>query len=378
MVESVPLDIEALVTTPSTDRSQVAPPQRPQDAVAEKLQRAAAAIAARHGADLNQTPPAVEYDPVTKRRYFETAPIPLRRLLGSPLAMTGRWAQGPNKERKLSGGWGDPRSFSYERGSAATARHQGLDFLAAHGEELLACGDGRVTFAGYQSRTGPVGVEGARQGEGGQILNGKGEVVAIQDEVGFGGIAVHIAHDGDFEGYRTEYYHLSAVTVRAGQRLMEGQVIGAVGNSGVRGIGPHLHFQVALVTAGIRALVRPSAIVPNYWPGHADSTSLASATGQVAPEAPVIGVATAGTQLVTNAAQGVAQATDRAVIAQNQDVAEIRRSQARHADLVAGRLEVQQGALYAAVAAFQGGGVVVVAPVTFDFQTGAWSDGQPV
>lgn len=365
------------MTAVPTDRSTTAPAERPQDDVALRLQRAAATLAARHGSDLNQAIPAVEYDKATGRRFFDTAPVPLRRLLGSPLIQAGKFAQGPARERRISGGWGDPRSFSYDPHVNTNARHQGLDFIAPAGEAVLSCGDGIVSFAGYQSRNGAVGVDGAHSDSHNNVLDKGGNVVALQAQVGFGGIAVHVKHNGDFEGYRTEYYHLSGVTVREGQRVSEGQKIGTIGNTGVAGIGPHLHFQVALVTAGLSALVRPSVLVPNYWPGHTDSTTAAT-PGQVAPATPTIGLAPAGSQVATGAASVQTQGADRATITQNQGVAEVKRNQARHSDLMETRLGAYQGGLYAAVASFQGGGAVVTSPMTFNFTTGTWSDGQPV
>lgn len=374
--------------TLATDRSMTAPPERPQDAVAQKLQRAAASIAFRRGADLNQTVPPVEYDPITKHRYFDTAPVPLRRLLGSPLVMAGPYAKGPNHERSVSSGWGDARSTGYDRNVNSAARHQGLDFPAPIGENVLACADGRVTFVGFQRRVGGgLEVDGIRANTDAEtIVNGKGEIVASKalGNIGFGGIFISIKHDGDFEGYCTEYFHLSDTSVRIGQRVLQGQVIGKVGTTGgyygffPNKRGPHLHFQVSFVTAGASALVRPTALVPNYWPGHADSTNASAAAGQVAPSTPYIGIAPAGTQIATNAASGQVQAADRATIAQNQGLAQVKQNQARYADLVADRFGAHQGALYAAVAAFQGNGTVVTAPLTFDFTAGTWSDGQPV
>lgn len=375
------------MTVQPTDRSMTAPPERLQDEVAQKLQRAAATIAARHGADLNQTVPALEYDPVTKRRYFDTAPIPLKRLLASPLVQAGPWAKGPHNERQISSGWGDPRSTAYDQHANHAARHQALDFIAPIGEAVMAAADGRVTFVGFQARDPhhqAVEVEGVHANTAAEtILDGKGDVVASKaaGNIGFGGICVFVQHDGDFEGYRTEYFHLSDTSVTVGQRVLEGQQIGKVGTTGgyygffPGGKGSHLHFQVSLVTAGTSALVRPTAMVPNYWPGHADSTNAGSAS---APNVPACGIAPAGAQIATNAATSQTQAVDRAVVAQNQDLSDVKANQARYADLVADRLSVQQGGLYAAVAAYQAAGVEVSSPMTYDFDKGTWSDGQPV
>lgn len=44
-------------------------------------------------------------------------------------------------------------------------------------------------------------------------------------------------------GIATKYAHLSRVMVREGQRVVRGQPIAAVGNSGLA-TGPHLHYEV--------------------------------------------------------------------------------------------------------------------------------------
>jgi murein DD-endopeptidase MepM/ murein hydrolase activator NlpD len=84
--------------------------------------------------------------------------------------------------------------------------HLGTDYGAPTGTPVRAVGDGIVEFAGWQ--------------------NGYGNVVQIQ-------------HAG---GRSTLYGHLSRLNVRQGQRVEQGQNVGAVGSTGWA-TGPHLHFE---------------------------------------------------------------------------------------------------------------------------------------
>jgi murein DD-endopeptidase MepM/ murein hydrolase activator NlpD len=84
--------------------------------------------------------------------------------------------------------------------------HLGTDYGAPTGTPVRAVGEGTVEFAGWQ--------------------NGYGNVVQIQ-------------HSG---GRSTLYGHLSRVNVHKGQRVEQGQNVGAVGATGWA-TGPHLHFE---------------------------------------------------------------------------------------------------------------------------------------
>ncbi len=69
---------------------------------------------------------------------------------------------------------------------------------------------------------------------------GGGVVVRATDDAGGYGRMVVVDH-GD--GLTTRYAHLSDMTVREGDRLEPGAVLGRVGSTG-RSTGPHLHFEV--------------------------------------------------------------------------------------------------------------------------------------
>jgi murein DD-endopeptidase MepM/ murein hydrolase activator NlpD len=88
-----------------------------------------------------------------------------------------------------------------------TRPHYGIDLRAPEGTPVHAAGDGRVTYAGWQS--------------------------------GFGRI-VMLDHGRDVVTY---YAHLSDFAVRTGSRVRRGETIGFVGRSG-NATGPHLHFEV--------------------------------------------------------------------------------------------------------------------------------------
>ena len=89
-----------------------------------------------------------------------------------------------------------------------TGEHDGLDFMAPLGDEVLAAADGTVSQ-----------VTRSRRGEGNVVV---------------------MEHSG---GYSTKYAHLQDITVRKGQQVTRGTVIGHVGMSGLS-FAPHLHYEV--------------------------------------------------------------------------------------------------------------------------------------
>ena len=88
-----------------------------------------------------------------------------------------------------------------------TRPHRGTDYAAPTGTPVYAAGDGRVIQAGYNSTMG--------------------NFVAIQHS----------------DTYVTKYLHLQKRMSDTGQRVSQGQVIGAVGSTGAA-TGPHLHYEL--------------------------------------------------------------------------------------------------------------------------------------
>lgn len=107
--------------------------------------------------------------------------------------------------------------------------HLGVDYAAPHGTPVRSVGDGEVEFAGWQS--------------------GFGNVVFVK----------HRNHDS------TVYAHLSQIDVRKGQKIGQGERLGAVGATGWA-TGPHLHFEFRVngkhqdpLTAALQSEVRELA-----------------------------------------------------------------------------------------------------------------------
>lgn len=67
-----------------------------------------------------------------------------------------------------------------------------------------------------------------------------GRVVHIESQIGNYGRFVIVRHP---DGFQTLYAHLNDFTVRTGEYVERGEVLGTMGNTG-RSTGPHLHFSV--------------------------------------------------------------------------------------------------------------------------------------
>jgi len=125
--------------------------------------------------------------------------------------------------RKITGALGDVR----DSGKRA---HKGVDFVSTLGEPVRAVADGWVVYAGVDA-PGP----GARK----ITLDKSGTV--RKSSMGPGGLFVQIQHKDNLV---SEYMHLLNYLVQNGQWVKAGQIIGHVGDTGIKIDVPHLHFQL--------------------------------------------------------------------------------------------------------------------------------------
>ena len=107
---------------------------------------------------------------------------------------------------RLSGVYGSQRILN----GNPRRPHYGIDIAAPSGTDIKAASAGMVVFA-----------------HSGMFFNGK---------------TLIISHG---MGLRSTYIHMSAITVKAGDRVVKGQVVGKVGKTG-RATGPHLHWGLTL------------------------------------------------------------------------------------------------------------------------------------
>lgn len=90
----------------------------------------------------------------------------------------------------------------------ANIRHYGVDLVAAPKESVLATLDGTVVFAGFDPNSG--------------------NVIQVQHRNGFLSI----------------YKHNELLLKEVGDRVVAGEAIALVGNTGKLSTGPHLHFEL--------------------------------------------------------------------------------------------------------------------------------------
>lgn len=147
----------------------------------------------------------------------------------TPVAKYGRvahaWPIASSVAQRFTSGYGHRSDPIHGRKSF----HSGIDIAAAKGTAVMATADGVVTAVTNGGRIGKY---------------------------------VSIKHS---DGSESSYGHLSAQSVRVGQKVRQGQQIGAVGSTG-RSTGPHLHYALERGGAHVNpmtALRQPSGTNPS-------------------------------------------------------------------------------------------------------------------
>ena len=117
-----------------------------------------------------------------------------------------------NKVPKLV--WPVPKTYV---SSSFSYFHQGIDIPIAYGTPVGSFSAGKVTFAGWDG--------------------GFGKAVVIRHK----------------NGLTSRYAHLSSISVKNGQKVYVGNIVGSVGTTGYT-TGSHLHFEVHKATGAVNPL----------------------------------------------------------------------------------------------------------------------------
>jgi len=137
---------------------------------------------------------ALRYERNGKAEYFDLAGRPLKK----------GFMRMPIEFARISSRF-NPRRKHPVLGTVRA--HKGVDYAAVTGTPIMAAGDGRIAFAGWQ--------------------NGYGRTIVIDHG----------------RGYTTLYGHMSRLgSYKVGQRVQQGSTIGYVGATGLAS-GPHLHYE---------------------------------------------------------------------------------------------------------------------------------------
>ncbi|PIC62684.1 peptidase M23 [Sporosarcina sp. P13] len=170
-------------------------------------------------AEQNRLAEIARQEQARKLALSEDVSIPASEL---PVISSGFWTT-PAKGRYSSGfGWRIHPITHVKK------QHRGMDISAPTGTPVVAAGDGVVSYAGSMS--------------------------------GFGNV-IMITHSMKDQILTTVYAHLSTIGTSSGAHVGKGELIGAVGSTGLS-TGPHLHFEVHV---GNFSATGPSAVNPLHY-----------------------------------------------------------------------------------------------------------------
>lgn len=120
----------------------------------------------------------------------------------------------PLPESPKSSFFGDRRIFRYSDGGQSRTIHFGIDYAAVRGTPVYAAGNGMVVLADYRIITGNT---------------------------------VVLEH---LPGIFSLYYHLDTLSVEKGRYVVQGELLGTVGATGLA-TGNHLHWEIRIGTVPV-------------------------------------------------------------------------------------------------------------------------------
>jgi len=121
----------------------------------------------------------------------------------------------PSASQRYTAYFGDRRTYAYSNGKSSTSLHYGNDYGIPTGTDVYACATGKVVMAEDRISTG---------------------------------WSVVIEH---LPGLYSLYYHMSELSVKEGDMVEQGKLIGKSGATGLA-TGPHLHWEVRLNGSAVR------------------------------------------------------------------------------------------------------------------------------
>lgn len=121
----------------------------------------------------------------------------------------------PTESQRYTAYCGDRRTYVYTNGKSSTSLHYGNDYGVPTGTEVRSCAAGKVVMAESRISTG---------------------------------WSVVVEH---LPGLYSLYYHMSELSVKEGDMVNQGQLLGKSGATGLA-TGPHLHWEVRLNGSAVR------------------------------------------------------------------------------------------------------------------------------
>ena len=121
----------------------------------------------------------------------------------------------PTESQRYTAYCGDRRTYAYSNGKSSTSLHYGNDYGVPTGTEVHSCAAGKVVMAENRISTG---------------------------------WSVVVEH---LPGLYSLYYHMSELSVKEGDMVNQGQLLGKSGATGLA-TGPHLHWEVRLNGSAVR------------------------------------------------------------------------------------------------------------------------------